>query len=127
MGGFGIVDPSVHSAYQFSVSAAITSPLVHLVLQQSSTYSAAVTFEQYEAKHHIVSDHRQGITDLYESLLPSLSSSLQRSVCLSNEMGSSSWLTALPLSEHDFILHKGAFRDPLCLRYGWRPPLLPCL
>ena len=23
--------------------------------------------------------------------------------------------------------HKGAFRDALCLRYGWRPPLLPSL
>jgi len=41
------------------------------------------------------------------------------------EKGSSSWLTALPLSEHGFSLHKGAFRDALCLRYGWRPPLLP--
>ena len=34
-------------------------------------------------------------------------------------------MTALPLSEHGFVLHKGAFRDALCLRYGWRPPLLP--
>lgn len=70
LGGLGIVDPSVHSVYQFSASAAITSPLVHLILQQSSTYSVAVTFEQYEAKHRIVSDHRQDIADLYESLLP---------------------------------------------------------
>ena len=45
LGGLGIVDPSVHSAYPFSVSAAITSPLVHIILQQSSTYSVAVTFE----------------------------------------------------------------------------------
>ena len=28
-------------------------------------------------------------------------------------------------TEHGFALHKGAFRDALCLRYGWRPPLLP--
>ena len=54
-----------------------------------------------------------------------LSSSLHRSVLLSGESGSSSWLTALPLSEHAFALHKGAFRDALCLRYGWLPPLLP--
>ena len=32
---------------------------------------------------------------------------------------------ALPIAEHGFALHKGAFRDALCLRYGWRPPLLP--
>ena len=34
-------------------------------------------------------------------------------------------MTALPLPEHDFALHKGAFRDALCLWYGWLPPLLP--
>ncbi len=28
-------------------------------------------------------------------------------------------------SEHGFALHKGAFRDALCLCYGWRPPNLP--
>ena len=33
-------------------------------------------------------------------------------------------MTALPLTEHGFALHKGAFRDALYLRYGWQPPLL---
>ncbi len=54
-----------------------------------------------------------------------LPSSLQRAVESSKECGASSWLTALPISEHGFDLHKGAFRDALCLRYGWQPPLLP--
>ena len=93
--------------------------IVRLILQQSSIYTTEVVFEQFEAKHHVVSDHCQVIVNLQESLLPSLSSSLQRSVSLSVEMGSSSWLTALPLSEHGFVLHRGAFRDALCLRYGW--------
>ena len=34
-------------------------------------------------------------------------------------------LPYIPIEEHGFALHKGAFRDALCLRYGWRPPLLP--
>ena len=25
----------------------------------------------------------------------------------------------LPVAEHGFLLHKGEFRDALCLRYGW--------
>ena len=58
------------------------------------------------------------------SLLPSLSSFLWRSVVLSREIGSSSWLTALMLSDFSFPLHKGAFRDALYLRNGWRPSLL---
>uniref|UniRef100_A0A1X7U7Y2 Uncharacterized protein n=1 Tax=Amphimedon queenslandica TaxID=400682 RepID=A0A1X7U7Y2_AMPQE len=40
------------------------------------------------------------------------------------ERGASSWLTVLPIKEHGFTLHKGDFRDTLCLRYGWSPPLL---
>ena len=40
---------------------------------------------------------------------------------LSQEKGASSWLTALPVEEFGFVLHKGAFRDALALRYGWQP------
>ena len=39
--------------------------------------------------------------------------------------GASSWLSALPIAEHGSALHQGAFRDTLCLRYGWHPPHLP--
>ncbi len=51
--------------------------------------------------------------------------SLKRSVELASEKGASSWLSTLPIQEHGFCLHKGAFRDALCSRYGWNPPLLP--
>ena len=44
---------------------------------------------------------------------------------ISAEKRASSWLTVLPIAEHGFALHKGAFRDALCLRYGWHPSLLP--
>ena len=49
---------------------------------------------------------------------------LQCSVLISSEKGSSNWLTTLPLSDHDYALHKGAFRDVLCLHYGWQPSSL---
>ena len=45
----------------------------------------------------------------------------QRAVTLAQEPGASSWLTTLPVEDHGFALHKGAFRDALALRYGWRP------
>ena len=44
---------------------------------------------------------------------------------VAKEKGSSSWLAALPIESHGFSLHKGAFRDALCLRYGRQPILLP--
>ena len=44
---------------------------------------------------------------------------------ITQEKGASSWLTTLPISEHGFALHKGAFRDALGLRYGCDPPNTP--
>ena len=46
---------------------------------------------------------------------------LQRAMELGSEKGAFSWLSALPIEEHWFALHKGAFRDILCLRYNWQP------
>ena len=51
-----------------------------------------------------------------------LPNSLKQAVTLIQEPGASStWLTTLPIQEHGFSLHKGAFRDALALRYGWTP------
>ena len=44
---------------------------------------------------------------------------------LASEKGASSWLTALPIKKHGFALTKQAFRDALCIRYGWTPDRLP--
>ncbi len=55
------------------------------------------------------------------TLMPTLSTDLKRSVKLSKEKGASSWLTTLPLKAP---LHKQAFRDALSLRYGWTPKKL---
>ena len=42
-----------------------------------------------------------------------------------SEKGASHWLAVLPLTEHGFTLHKGAFSDAINLRYGWQLPYLP--
>ena len=44
---------------------------------------------------------------------------MKRCVDLTKERGSSSWVSVLPLSVQGFHLHKGEFRDALCLRYVW--------
>ena len=44
---------------------------------------------------------------------------------MAKEKGTSSWLIALPIEKLGFSLHKSAFRDALCLRYGWQPSILP--
>ncbi len=54
-----------------------------------------------------------------------LPETLGRAAKLVSDKGASNWLTAVPLERHGFVLHKGAFRDALCLRYGWMPERLP--
>ena len=62
---------------------------------------------------------------LYSHSVDNLPNNLKRAMTVSAEKGASSWLSTLPIAEHRFALHKGAFRDALCLRYGWRPSHLP--
>ena len=62
------------------------------------------------------------VADEIHELLPD---PLRRAVDLAKEKGSSTWLTALPLIEHGFTLHKGGFHDALALRYGWTPSEMP--
>ena len=125
LGGLGIINPASYSSFQFSSSVSITAPLVEQILQQSTTCSADVLSSQFVAKQQVINNRSQFLSDTYDSLLSSLPSKLQCSILLSSEEGSSSWLTALPLADQGFALHKGAFRDALCLRYGWQPQLLP--
>lgn len=44
---------------------------------------------------------------------------------LAQEKGASSWLTAFPIREFSFCLHKSAFSDALAVRYGWPPKKTP--
>ena len=44
---------------------------------------------------------------------------------LAAEKGATKWLSALPIDKHGFYLHKTAFHDAICLRYGWTPEQLP--
>ena len=44
---------------------------------------------------------------------------------LASVPGSSSWLASLPIEEHGFCPHKGAFVDALALRYSWTPLRIP--
>ena len=52
------------------------------------------------------------------------------SIQLASKKGASSWLNALPLSNHGFDLTKTKFRDGIALRYTWEaknmPAICPC-
>ena len=71
------------------------------------------------------SGKRHRSTAAADALVSELPSDLRHAVLLAQEKGASSWLTSLPVREHGFALHKGAFRDALALRYGWIPKDFP--
>ena len=95
----------------------VTGPLVSLLLEKDPVFPVNVLNEQLALKQEIHFENRCRCGEVADTLHPLLPLELQRSL-----KGASSWLTVLPLDEHGFSLHKGDFRDAVCLRYGW--PLL---
>ena len=112
-----------HSVFKFC--ACIFPPHISLLLDQSDTIPLELYTVQHEAKLIIKSNKEQFLTEKATKVGESLSSPLQKSFDIANERGSSIWLSVLPLKSYGYHLHKGAFRDGLCLRYGWDPPHLP--
>ena len=80
---------------------------------------------QHSTKAKLCSLNHQQWLDHLNKFQESATSALSHSIDIAREPGASTWLTALPLRDHQFHLHKGDFRDSLCLRYGWMPALLP--
>ena len=71
-------------------------------------------------KNEIKKQNRQRHDEQARAVYDQLTPELKRCTDLSKEKGSSAWLCVLPFEEHGFYLHKGEFRDALCLRYGWK-------
>ena len=126
LGELGIADPSKLTASQHTACGSITAPLVELIVNCSEGYTSETKAAQTRAKNRTCNFRRQQQNTAAIELKAKLPSHLQRATDVSSEKGASSWLSTLPIAEHGFALHKGgAFRDALCLRYGWYPTNLP--
>ena len=125
LGGLGITNPTTQTAHQHSTSRKVTAPLAALILQQALTCPTEIKGLQRKAKSEARTIRREQEAQSASELMGKLPTNLQRALKVSSEKGASSWLSTLPIAEHGFALHKGAFRDALCLRYGWRPSNLP--
>ena len=125
MGGLGVTIPSKQADQEHLSSLLVTSALQDHILSQDEAYGYEVIAKQLESKAIVRNKNKEKSSKAASDLMELLPDSLQRSVKLASEKGSSTWLTVLPLSEHGFALHKGAFHDALALRYGWTPDRLP--
>ena len=77
--------------------------------------------DQMNAKASIKAKRRHSQKCDADRLSQFLPVPLKFAVDLEKEKGTPNWLTVLPIEEHGFTLHKRAFRDATCLRYGWVP------
>ena len=103
------------------------SPLTNAIIDTPpNTSISSIISEIYSRKHQVKQSHKEALSSIISNLHDSITDChLFRCLEAASETGTSSWLTTLPIREHRFVLHKGAFRDALCLRYGWTPPHLP--
>ena len=116
-----LVNPITLSAVEFPASFYVTEPLQTLILTKNVNYSEEVRCNQFSRKLEIKQSKAAHSSSVCSDLCPQLSTTLQKAVTLASEKGASSWLSALPLREYGFALHKTAFHDALALRYGWLP------
>ena len=124
LGGLGIINPVSSAESSFKASSNLTAPLVAAIATQDLNHHLSRSATK-EIKISIHKNNRQIQKHTAEHVYNQLTPQLKRSVDLAKERGSSSWLSVLPLDDHGFSLHKGDFRDALCLRYGWSLPHTP--
>ena len=125
LGGIGLADPSIQATFDFNASVSITESLTDAISSRSSAYSYEIIANQLKAKSEARLSNRSRSEEAADALKETLTGSLRRAMSLAQEKGSSSWLSALPIKEYGFSLHKGAFFDALALRYDWHPARTP--
>ena len=126
LGGLGITKPDDDCSHSYEASKCITAPLADLITSQS--IKARVDYSKVkEAKAHMRNVKVDRLKKISADIQKDLDPSKLHLYKLSCEKGSSTWITALPIAEHGFGLHKRAFRDALCIRYGWQLSNLPSL
>lgn len=125
LGGIGLSSPVTCAPEEFSASMKVAAPPKTLINERIFEIPLETWEKHYDAKNEISRNRHLSETETASQLKSSLPPPLQYSLTLAQEKGASSWLTALPISEFGFTLHKGAFRNALCLHYGWLPSRLP--
>jgi len=125
LGGLGVPRADERAQRQFQASLGITGSLVSAILGCSNCNLMAIRCSQSEARVASRKEARAIIKEEANVLRGRLPRKMKKAMELASERGASAWLTTLPLVEEGFNLHKQAFRDALCLRYGWDPVRLP--
>ena len=120
----GIVNPASMSQRVFEGSVKVTSPLVNAIATHDQDQKVDI-FKVMEVKLSIRQSKHEHRVLQFKGVYDHLSPQLKRYVDLAKENGASFWLSVLPLDDHGFFLHRGTFKDAICLFYGWKLPNTP--
>ena len=123
LGGMGITNPVSNTQYEYESSRKVTSSLTQQIIQQDVNQSLSHDTSKIKSLVRRTKQERQ--KEDFESIHSQLPPVKQRLLECASERGTSAWLTALPIEQHGFFLHKAAFRDAVHLRYGWDLPGIP--
>ena len=120
-GGLGILNPTTLSAHaqEYSASLTITEPLSHHIGSGQCVDYFQVKSEQLSRKSEIRLSKQSMYSNTSAGLRVELDHASQVSLDLAMTRGALAWLSALPLTEYGFTLHKAAFHDAIALHYGW--------
>ena len=116
LGGLGILNPVSVSQYAFEASVRLTSSLVSTIATQNLDQTIN-TFEVLDIKAFIRQWNREVQEQQAKLVYDHITQQQKRQVDLARGKGASSRLSVLPLDNHNFSLHKGSFRDTICLQY----------
>ena len=127
-GGLGIQMPSEIASEHFESSMKISAPLVTIMILQGDTLPDEKEVRSLKAE--VNSKKEEALKRKVEEIEETVSPTVRRSMNDAREPGASSWLSAIPLAEYDFVLNKKEFRDAINLRYGKElkglPSKCPC-
>jgi len=125
IGRLGLCESTTTVDFELNSSVLVTSLLIHEIIQQCTHFSATVLSDQCQANADVVSSRHQQQGSRVSEFTLLLLDNLCCVVQLSSEKSASFWLSVLLTENHDFALHKGTFRDALCLWCGWLPAKWP--
>lgn len=120
LGGLGIPNPVTTAQPAYEASASITQPLVQKILSGDMLLDESTVRLVEKNKKEKVAEKEIHLIRVAADVKKSLPDHLRRLTELNSEKGASCWLTTLPLLNMGFYLNKKAFRDAICMRYGWK-------
>ena len=113
LGGLGICNHYSPSGKNYKFSYELSCPLVNLILQQCDSLPHDVIDSQCFILKQLSQAKHQSQVHIAESVLACSPVSLRQALECCKGKRASSWLSAIPIEQHGFALHKTDLTDAL--------------